>query len=257
MLSFFSRVASLVAFCCCAAIPLQAAPAPAEFKADLIATVKAPKAKIAILGGTFLNDIFLFQDKLLSKPFVIDTKVGRSPPIYFGEYQGVPFYYVHNHGGGDYVATWVALYDLGVEEALGGATAGGINTSMKMYDYVVPHDFMEFNIDRAITIPKEVYRDPNMIPIPRFTPAMDEGLRKILLEETQKVVASRQQQFNEWPYKNLSVHDKGVVVQSRGARFETVAEVEMFHRLGDHEYRHRDDLFAYARYSLCDLSEHF
>lgn len=182
-----------------------------------------PKARIAVVGGTFLNDIFFYKD-LIKKEFTIETKLGTSPKIYYAEWEGVPFYYVHNHGDGNYQQTWLALYDLEVEEAIGGATAGAINRKMKAYDYVIPHDLIDFNINRELGFPSEVYRDPNAIPLPRMTPAMDTDIRNILTQQTKNVLKAHG--------KKYKVHDEAVLVQARGGRFETVAEIKMFDKLG-------------------------
>ena len=190
------------------------------------AAPNVPKARIAVLGGTFLNDIIFHREGLIQSEFTIDTKVGKSPTIYYAEYEGLPFYYVDSHGGGKWLETWVALYDLGVEEAVGGATAGAINRSMNVYDYVIPDDFIDLNIDRPIRIPHEVYRDPDAIPLPRFVPAVDTDIRDILLDETRKAILDNKK------YEDISIHDGGVIIQSRGGRFETVAEVEMMARMG-------------------------
>lgn len=184
-----------------------------------------PKARIAIVGGTFLNDIF-FSSNLIKKEFTIETKMGTSPTIYFAEYDGIPFYYVHNHGDGKWQATWVALYDLGVEEVIGGATAGAINKKMAVYDYIVADDLIDMNIDRALSFPKEIYRDPNAIPLPRLTPAMDTDIRNILVAQTKKAFAA------DSYFKKRTVHDKGVIVQARGGRFETVSEIKAFKQWG-------------------------
>lgn len=180
-----------------------------------------PRAKVALVGGTFINDALLKSEGILKGSFTIKTKAGVSPVIWYGETGGVPFYYVHMHGDGKYVETWAALYQLGVRDAIGGATAGGINPAMKLYDYVVPHDFIDMNITRPLAMPQEVYKDPKSIPIPRYVPAMDPLLQNILIEETRKAIrASRD-------YDDIGLHERGVVIQSRGGRFETASEVRM------------------------------
>jgi 5'-methylthioadenosine phosphorylase len=181
-----------------------------------------PKARIAVVGGTFLNDALLKRKDLIKGSFRIKTKIGESPTIYACESGGIPFYYVHGHGEGKWVETWAALYDLNVRDALGGATAGGINPSMKLYDYVVPDDFIDMNVDRPLAMPIIVYRDPNAIPLPRYTPAMDPLLRQIMIEETRKALRASHN------YDDIQVHEQGVVIQARGGRFETAAEIRMF-----------------------------
>lgn len=208
------RLAGLLALLC---LPLAAQAASVE---------DFPRARVALVGGTFLNDILLHSKGILKGSFTVQTKVGPSPEIWFGETAGTPFYYVHMHGDGKYVETWAALYDLGVRDAIGGATAGGINLSMQLYDYVVPHDFIDMNITRPLAIPKQVYHDQDKIPIPRYIPAMDPLVRQILLEETHRAVRADAQ------YDDIQIHDHGVVLQSRGGRFETAAEVKMFGEWG-------------------------
>lgn len=185
-----------------------------------------PRARIAVVGGTFINDALLKKPGLIKGQFTVKTKVGESPKIHYGEAQGVPFYYVHAHGDGKWLETWAALYDLGVRDAIGGATAGGINPAMKLYDYVVPHDFIDLNIDRPLSMPQIVYHDPKSIPLPRYVPAMDPLLRDILIEETRKAVRARHE------YDDIQLHEQGVVVQARGGRFETVSEIRMFRQWG-------------------------
>jgi 5'-methylthioadenosine phosphorylase len=190
---------------------------------SLSATVNDfPKARIAIVGGTYLNDALLKRKDLVRGSFKLRTKVGDSPTIYACEAAGIPFYYVHGHGEGKWVETWAALYDLGVRDAIGGATAGGINRSMKLYDYVIPHDFIDMNVDRPLAMPLVIYKDPNSIPLPRYIPAMDPLLREIVIDETRKALRASH------AYDDIQVHDQGVVIQARGGRFETAAEIRMF-----------------------------
>ena len=181
---------------------------------------------IAIVGGTFINDALLLREGVLGEPFTRETKLGTSPPIYPGRANGIDFYYVHSHGAPALQAAWVALYDLGVTEVIGGATAGGITASMQPYDYVVPDDFIDMNVDRPLSFPREIYRDPENIPLPRVLPAMDPDLRTILIEETRRRIrASRD-------LDDIDLHESGVIVQARGGRFETAAEIRMFAQWG-------------------------
>lgn len=181
----------------------------------------APRATIALVGGTFINDALLKRRDILKRAFTIKTAAGLSPTIWYAETDGVPFYYVHMHGDGRYVETWAALRLLGVRNAIGGATAGGINPAMKLYDYVVPHDFIDLNITRPLAMPADTYEDPNAIPIPRYTPAMDPLLQQILIEQTRWAIRADAQ------YGDINLHERGVVIQSRGGRFETASEVRM------------------------------
>jgi 5'-methylthioadenosine phosphorylase len=183
-----------------------------------------PPAKIAILGGTFIND-YLFATDHLKGYSIVDTPAGPSPKIYYGESDGIPFYYVHFHGEGKWLETWLALRDLGVTEAIGGATAGGISPLLKTRDYVIPKDFTDKNIDRISNIPEEFLADPSHA-LCRFTPPYDETLRSFLVEETRTVIRSNEE------LADINVMDGGVLLQSRFGRFETVAEIAAYRTSG-------------------------
>ncbi len=183
-----------------------------------------PSAKIAVLGGTFINDL-LFGTEILLGYTEVETPLGLSPRIYYGESTEIPFYYVHFHGEGKWLETWIALRDLGVTEAIGGATAGGINPLLKTGDFIIPNDFLDKNIDRTSNIPVEHLADPRHA-LCRFNPPFDETLRKLLLAETRYVIR------NEAALTDVNVVDGGVVLQSRFGRFETVAEIDGYRREG-------------------------
>ncbi len=183
-----------------------------------------PAAKIAVLGGTFLNDL-LFGTDILKGYTEVKTPAGTSPRIYYGESTEIPFYYVHFHGEGKWLETWIALRDLGVTEAIGGATAGGINQLLKTGDFIIPSDFLDKNIDRVSNVPVEYLADPRHA-LCRFNPPFDETLRKLLLEETRSVIRG------DTTLPDINVIDGGVVLQSRFGRFETVAEIDGYRREG-------------------------
>src|SRR6478752_3602641 len=154
--------------------------------AGLATAAELPKARIAIVGGTYLNDALL-ESGWLKQKFTIETKVGTSPEIHYGEIDGIPFYYIDGHGHGKWLATWVALYELGVKEAIGGATAGGINLAMKTRDFVAPHDVIDFNTDRPKMIPPGTLKEPGFV-LARLTPAVDPLIHQILIEEARAVI---------------------------------------------------------------------
>lgn len=187
-----------------------------------------PRARIAIIGGTFINDA-LELSGVLRTNFIVPTPLGDSPPIHYGETNGVPFYYVPAHGyvgwKPHWTQTWHALAQLGVKEVIGGATAGGINPLTRTSDLLVPHDFMDFNHDRPKYVPMEGLTNPPT-GIPRFNPPMDPLLRGILFDETRKVVRG------SGSFNDINVFDRGVVVQAGGARFETVSEIQFFRQVG-------------------------
>lgn len=185
---------------------------------------EVPKAKIAIIGGTFLNDA-LYDSGILTKKFTVETPIGTSPVLQYGEIDGVPFYYMHRHGGGAYLAGWAALYQLGVQEAIGGATAGAINPVMKTYDFIVPYDFIDFNTSRPRYFPREVTAAEGLI-LARFVPAVDPVLTELVYETTLDVLRA------DRAYDAMNVYENGVVVQAAGGRFETAGEIKAFAGMG-------------------------
>lgn len=188
-----------------------------------------PKATICVVGGTNVAHA-LARSAHISTGFTLETPFGASPIIYFGESGGVPFYHITLHGSTELsgvaeqevlLRVWSALHQLEVSDVLGGATAGSINEKYKLGDWVVADDFVDFNIDRQRSIAASVLgaKIASRV-LPRYVPADDPLLRKILVEETAKVAGAG------------NVHEGGVIVQAAGGRFETAAEIRMFKYLG-------------------------
>jgi 5'-methylthioadenosine phosphorylase len=192
-------------------------------------TGQAPKATTCIVGGTNVAHALALSAQVTAS-FTIETPFGISPMIYFGETDGVPFYHITLHGSPELsgvaeqdvlLRVWSALHQLEVSDVLGGATAGSINEKYKLGDWVIADDFVDFNIDRQRSIAAAVLGAKTAARVlPRYVPADDPVLRKILVEETAKL-AGRE-----------NVHEGGVIVQAAGGRFETAAEIRMFQRLG-------------------------
>jgi 5'-methylthioadenosine phosphorylase len=190
---------------------------------------QAPKATICIVGGTNVAHA-LSLSAHISTSFTIETPFGVSPIIYLGETDGVPFYHVTLHGSPELsgvaeqdvlLQVWSALHQLEVSDVLGGATAGSINPKYKLGDWIIADDFVDFNIDRQRSIAAAVLGAKTAARVlPRYVPADDPVLRKILVEATAKVAGPE------------NVHEGGVIVQAAGGRFETAAEISMFQRLG-------------------------
>lgn len=174
---------------------------------------------VAVLGGTHMNEA-IFDHFEFSGWFTVETAVGKSPRFYLGERDGIPFLYSHFHGECKFVETWLALQELGVREAIGGASCGGIHPTYQTDDLCVPHDFIDQNIDRPPGFPPELL--PADYPsVARFQPAMDETLRSILFEEACGVLRA------DRSFDAVNIHRAGVVLQSRGGRMETPAEIRM------------------------------
>ena len=186
------------------------------------------KTVIAVVGGTTFGYPPDFAKGLAEDEgsFTVETNVGESPPIYRMRYKGVPFYYIRAHGrtpnkrskviaptGDEYVKTWVALHQLGVQYALGGATAGAIDPGYDFDDFVIVDDFILMGNQRPQSVLAEsgIVRD-NLFA--SFAVPFCPDLRRLLIEESRKTYQGR-------------VHTSGVVVQDDPMRFETPAEIRM------------------------------
>ena len=194
------------------------------------AQVSCPRASICVLGGTNVG-LALARSEYVLQAFTFETAHGRSPVIYFGEIEGADFYHIPLHGVADQASgatlaehkglmrTWSALHELQVSDILGGATAGAINGGYKVGDWVVPNDFIDFNIDRQRSIAALLGPEASQL-MPRYIPADDPVLSEIL-------VASGRKHSRE-----VQLHAGGVIGQAAGGRFETAAEIRMFQLLG-------------------------
>ena len=197
------------------------------------------KTVIAVVGGTTFGYPPDFAKGLAEEEgsFAIETSVGESPPIYRMRYQDVPFYYIRTHGrtpnksskiiaptGDEYVKTWIALHELGVTYALGGATAGAINIDYDFDDFVIVDDFILIGNQRPQSVLAEsgIVRD-NLFS--SFAVPFCPDLRRLLIEESQKTYQGR-------------VHTSGVILQDDPMRFETPAEIRMMRGMGGDTVSH-------------------
>ncbi len=217
----FSTLLSVAAFGLGQAATAQA---PTAATAAIAASAAPCRAHIAIIGGTYLNDALLKSGRLGDK-FAVTTPIGDSPAIWCGKAGGVAFYYVHSHGGTKRVEMWSALMQLGVTDAVGGATVGGINPSYKVRDYVVADDFIDLNVERPRRLPAAIF-PPDQKILARYTPPTDPQLGEILARSTETVTRSRPS------FADIHVHRGGVLIQAAGGRFETPAEVRLFAQMG-------------------------
>ena len=185
-----------------------------------------PNAKICVLGGTNLATS-LTRSEEIEGSFRVETKFGASPEVFYGSVEDVPFYHIVLHGGegadksrrdfrvNSLLRTWSALHLLGVTEVLGGATAGAINSKFRDGDWVIPDDFIDFNVDRPPSIVADILGAEADKIWPRVNPATDPEIDSILYECSQMHA------------DGVGVWKGGVLAQGPGSRFESVAEVRM------------------------------
>jgi len=191
------------------------------------------KVFIAVVGGTSFGNPETFGEGLVRKEgfFTVDTKAGKSPPIYKMRYKDVPFYYIRMYGaearlpgeieGLHHIKTWLALYDLGITHVLGGASSGGIKTTFDYDDIVIVNDFMEMETNRPQNILHYAGIERPGI-FANYVEPFSPSLRKLLIEESRKV----QEDYSG------NLYEHGIFVQHNPERFETAAEIRAMRILG-------------------------
>ncbi|HYB92716.1 MAG TPA: S-methyl-5'-thioadenosine phosphorylase [archaeon] len=174
------------------------------------------KAKIAIIGGTGLE--FLIDASAKTR---IGTPYGPSPPITIGKVAGKDVAFLPRHGEKhtvpphkvNYQANIWALHALGVERILATNAVGGINPKFKPGDFVIPNDLIDFTKNRPTTF----YDDAPVTHIDSTNIYCPE-LCHVLLAVAKKV-------------KGKAWGD-AVYLCTEGPRYETPAEIRMFHKFG-------------------------
>jgi 5'-methylthioadenosine phosphorylase len=174
------------------------------------------KAEIAIIGGTGFEKMFANTEKLR-----VGTPYGIPPPLFTGKIGEKNVVFLPRHGPEhaipphkvNYRANIYALHQLGVERIIAVNAVGAINKDFKPSDIVVPHDFVDFTKNR----PKTFYDEAPVTHIDVSQPYCPE-IREALIGCAEKL--------------GLRLWNRAVLVCTEGPRFETLAEIEMFRRLG-------------------------
>ena len=169
---------------------------------------------IGIISGTGLYDI-------IKKPEIIDikTKYGKSSGIFQGKIQGKEIFFIPRHGMDhgipphliNHRANIYSLKKLGVNLVISVGSVGIINTKIRIEDFVVPHDFIDFSKNQVTFFEgcKVKHVDMNE----PFSIKVRESIIK----------ACRKLKFR--------VHERGIYVNTTGPRLETPAEIRMFRKL--------------------------
>ncbi len=192
---------------------------------------------VAVVGGTSFGEPASFGKGLVEEEgdLTVQTAAGESPPIYRMRFKGVPFYYVRMHGsearvageppGWHFVKTWLALYELGVRVAFGGATGGSINTGYDFDDLVVVDDLIVVGNQRPQSILRAVADRDEVIAargrdfFATFDRPFCPQIRDLLIEVAEQQYSGR-------------VHRTATMVQDDPGRFETPAEIRMMRTWG-------------------------
>lgn len=174
------------------------------------------KAKVAIIAKAGLET--LLEGAIQTR---VGTPYGPSPPITIGKVGGKDVAFLSRQGETlgtpshkvEYRANIWALHRLGVERILATDAVRGINPQYKGGDLIVPHDMIDFTKQRITTF----YDEAPFIQVDVSNPYCLE-LRKFLLGAARKVAKK--------------VWSEAVYVCTEGPRYNTLAEIRMYRKLG-------------------------
>jgi 5'-methylthioadenosine phosphorylase len=175
------------------------------------------KVSVGIIGGSGVYELFeRVRDKVVKTPY------GKpSDKISVGEISEKKFAFIPRHGKKHTIpphninhrANIFALKSLGVESIISIASVGIINANIKIGDFIILDDFLDFTRKNHTFFDKF---DKEAVHIDLTNP-FSPKLRKILIEVCKE--------------KGYSFHDKGIYANTSGPRLETPAEIRMFNRL--------------------------
>lgn len=177
--------------------------------------------QIAIIGGTGVYDPKMLtnikEQELLTPYGEVSFKIG--------DYNGRSIAFIPRHGSKhsipphliNYRANIWAMKKIGVKNILATTAVGSLTRNIKPGDFVIINQFLDFTKVRKHT----------------FYEGGDRGV--VHVDVTQPYCPKlREKLFEVSKQLGLSVHAEGTYVCTEGPRFETAAEVTMYHNLGGH-----------------------
>ena len=176
---------------------------------------------LAIIGGSGLCNI---EGLEIIRREIVRTPYGQpSEPLIFGNLGGKEVIFLARHGANhdlaphhiNYRANIWALHSVGVNSVVSIASVGSIEKSIKVGDFVIPHQIIDYTYGRNNT-----YFDGLDNPVKHidFTYPYDMSLREIIIQSVQKL-----------QYKFIT---KGVYAATQGPRLETSAEIDRYEKDG-------------------------
>lgn len=177
--------------------------------------------QIAIIGGTGIYDPNILenvrQDEVLTPYGLVSYKVGN--------FEGKSIAFIPRHGSKhsiaphliNYRANIWAMKKIGVKMILATAAVGSLNLDMKLGDFVLVDQFIDFTKNRKNTFFEGGKRGVIHVDLTNPYCSM---IREKLLQAAQDI--------------GIAIHNYGTYVCTEGPRFETPAEIYMFSKLGGH-----------------------
>jgi len=176
---------------------------------------------LAIIGGSGLCNI---EGLEIIRREIVRTPYGQpSEPLIFGNLGGKEVIFLARHGVNhtlaphhiNYRANIWALQSVGVKSIISIASVGSIEKSIKVGDFVIPHQIIDYTYGRNNT-----YFDGIDNPVKHidFTYPYDMSLREIIIQSVQKLT-----------YNFVT---EGVYAATQGPRLETAAEIDRYEKDG-------------------------
>ncbi|CBY13159.1 unnamed protein product [Oikopleura dioica] len=178
-------------------------------------------ARIAIIGGTGLEDPDIFKDK--TEVIVGSTPWGEASKIWKGKLSSVEVFVLSRHGKAhelspsqvNYCANLWALKELGVTHVIATTACGSLREEYAPGDLVVVSDYIDMTKTRTYTHYGTSKSGPQGIAHVPAKPAFDVDLRKLIIEVMRGA-------------EDLSFKESGTCVVIEGPRFSTLAESKMY-----------------------------
>ena len=176
---------------------------------------------LAIIGGSGLCNI---EGLEIIRREIVRTPYGQpSEPLIFGNLGGKEVIFLARHGANhdlaphhiNYRANIWALHSVGVKSVVSIASVGSIEKSIKVGDFVIPHQIIDYTYGRNNTFFDGL---DNPVKHVDFTYPYDMSLREMIIQSVQKL------QYN--------FITKGVYAATQGPRLETSAEIDRYEKDG-------------------------
>ena len=188
-------------------------------KKDIIVGEKM--IRIGIIGGTGVYD-----PSILENVRQVETVTPYGTVSYkTGEFAGKSIAFIPRHGSKhsiaphliNYRANIWAMKKIGVRRILATAAVGSLHLPMKLGDFVLIDQFIDFTKNRSSTFHEGNER--GVVHVDLTNPYCD-SLRDKLLAVGKSI--------------GIEIHPKGTYICTEGPRFETPAEIAMFSKFGGH-----------------------
>ena len=176
---------------------------------------------LAIIGGSGLGNI---EGLEIIRREIVRTPYGQpSEPLIFGNLGSKEVIFLARHGANhtlaphniNYRANIWALQSVGVKSIISIASVGSIENSIKVGDFVIPHQIIDYTYGRNNTFFDGLENPVKHID---FTYPYDMSLREIIIQSVQKL-----------KYNFVS---EGVYAATQGPRLETAAEIDRYEKDG-------------------------